>query len=192
MTFQIVAVGTSLGGFHALATVLGGLPKDFALPIAVVQHRSHEDSDSLASLLGNHVQLPVIEVDDKETIKEGHIYICPPNYHLLVEDGHFALSTDAPVLYARPSIDVLFETTAEMFHEGVVGVLLTGMSKDGTAGLRRIKELGGYAIVQDPAAAEGHIMPKAAIDSVAVDRILPLEEIALFLTTLCARQRTEV
>jgi two-component system chemotaxis response regulator CheB len=191
MTFQIVAVGTSLGGFHALATVLGGLPKDFALPIAVVQHR-HEDSDSLASLLGNHVQLPVIEVDDKETIREGHIYICPPNYHLLVEDGHFALSTDAPVLYARPSIDVLFETAAEMFHEGVVGVLLTGMSKDGTAGLNRIKELGGYAIVQDPTAAEGYIMPKAAIDSVAVDRILPLEEIAPFLTTLCAGQRTEV
>jgi two-component system chemotaxis response regulator CheB len=87
---------------------------------------------------------------------------------------------------------VLFETAAEMFHEGVVGVLLTGMSKDGTAGLNRIKELGGYAIVQDPTAAEGYIMPKAAIDSVAVDRILPLEEIAPFLTTLCAGQRTEV
>ena len=192
MAFQFVAVGTSLGGFHALATVLGGLSKDFPLPIAVVQHRSHEDSHDLTPLLGNKLQLPVTEVDDKETIKEGHIYICPPNYHMLVENGHFALSTDAPVLYARPSIDVLFETAAEIYREAVIGVLLTGMSKDGTAGLKRIKELGGYAVVQDPAAAEGQIMPRAAIDSVAVDKVLPLEDIAVFLTLLCAGLRTQV
>lgn len=192
MAFQFVAVGTSLGGFHALTKVLGGLSRDFPLPIAVVQHRSHEDSDGFAPLLGNHMQLPVVEVEDKEEIKDGHIYVCPSNYHLLVEEGQFALSTDAPVLYARPSIDVLFESAAEAFREGVIGVLLTGMSKDGTAGLKRIKEVGGYAVVQDPAAAEGHVMPKAAIDSVAVDRVLPLDEIAPFLAALCAGQRTGV
>ena len=192
MAVHFVAVGTSLGGYHALKTVLGGLAKDFPLPIAVVQHRSHEDSAAFAPLLASHLQLPVVEVDDKLAIKEGHIYVCPSNYHLLVEDDHFALSADAPVLHARPSIDVLFESAAEAFRDSVIGVLLTGMSKDGTAGLKRIKEVGGYAVVQDPAAAEGQVMPKAAIESVAVDKILPLEEIAPFLTAFCAGQRTEV
>jgi two-component system chemotaxis response regulator CheB len=192
MAFQFVAVGTSLGGFQALKTVLGALPKDFPLPLAVVQHRSYEDSEALASLLGSCTQLPIVEVNDKEEIKDGRIYVCPSNYHLMVDGHHFALSTDAPVLHARPSIDVFFESAAESFHEGVIGILLTGMSKDGTAGLTKIKEYGGYAVVQDPAAAEGHIMPEAAIASVAVDKVLPIEEIAPFVTALCAGQRTEV
>jgi two-component system chemotaxis response regulator CheB len=109
-----------------------------------------------------------------------------------VECTSFAISTDAPVLYARPSIDVLFESAAESFRDAVIGVLLTGMSRDGTSGLRRIKEVGGYAVVQDPAGAVGLVLPKAAIDSVRVDKILPLEEIAPFLSALCAGQRTEV
>lgn len=192
MAFQFVAVGASLGGFHALSSVLGGLPKDFSLPIGVVQHRSYDDSDSLAPLLQSQSQLPVAEIDDKEEIKDGRIYICPSNYHLLIEDGCFALSTDAPVLYARPSIDVFFESAADTFHDSLLGILLTGMSKDGTAGLRRIKELGGYAIVQDPEAAEGRVMPKAAIDAIAVDKILPLGDIASFLATLSPGQRTNV
>jgi len=191
MVCQFVAVGTSLGGFHALTTVLGGLSKDFPVPIAVVQHRSHEDSDALAPLLASQMKLKVVEIDDKLPMQEGSIYVCPSNYHLLVDGKHFALSTDAPVLHARPSIDVFFESAAEAFHEGVIGVLLTGMSKDGTSGLRKIKEQGGYVVVQDPSAAEGRIMPKTAIDSVEVDKILPLEEIAPLLTALCAGQRTE-
>src|SRR5439155_3927255 len=178
MAFQLVVLGTSLGGFNALKTVLGALPQDFPLPVAIVQHRSHEESEALASLLAGETQLPVIEVDDKEEIKEGSVYVCPSNYHLMVDANHFSLSTDAPVLHARPSIDVLFESAAESFREGVIGVLLTGMSGDGTAGLKRIKERGGYALVQDPADAKGHIMPETAIASVAADKILPLEEIA--------------
>ena len=188
MAFQLVAVGTSLGGFNALKTVLGALPKDFLPPVAIVQHRSHEDSEGLAPLLAGNTQLPVIEVDDKEEIKEGRIYVCPANYHLMVDGSHFALSTDAPVLHARPSIDVFFESAAESFRGGVIGVLLTGMSEDGTAGLKRIKERGGFALVQDPAEAKGHIMPETAIASGAVDKILPLEEIAPFITALCAGQ----
>ena len=151
MSFQFVAVGTSFGGFHALKTVLGGLRNDFPLPIGVVQHRSHEDSEAFTPLLANHTPLPVLEVEDKEPIREGYIYVCPPNYHLLVDGDHFALSTDAPVFHARPSIDVLFES-----------------------------------------AAAGRIMPKAAIASVVVDKILPLEEIAPSLTALCVGQRTVV
>ena len=192
MAFQFLAVGTSLGGFHALKAVLSALPKDFPLPIAVVPHRSSDDSDALAGLLSNHTPLRVTEVEDKDSIKAGHVYICPSNYHLLIDDRHFALSMDAPVLHARPSIDVFFESVAESFRDRVIALLLTGMSKDGTAGLKRIKEYGGFVVVQDPLAAEGHIMPQAAIASVAVDKILPLQEIAPFLLQLCAGQRTKV
>jgi two-component system chemotaxis response regulator CheB len=189
MTWQFIAIGASLGGFQALRTVLGALPNDFVLPVGLVQHRSSEDSEVFASLLANHTELPVIEVNDKEEIRNGCIYVCPSNYHLLVDHGQFALSTDEPVLHARPSIDVFFESAAEAYRESVIGVLLTGMSRDGTAGLARIKEKGGFTIVQDPAAAEGRIMPEAAIASVAIDKILPLEDIGPFLTGLCARTK---
>jgi two-component system, chemotaxis family, protein-glutamate methylesterase/glutaminase len=192
MDVRIVAVGTSLGGFQALRTVLGALTKDFRVPIAVVQHRSHNDSELFASLLATELQLPLIEVEDKQPISDGHVYICPANYHLLIDDDHFALSADEPVIYARPSIDVLFESAAESFGQSAVGVLLTGMSRDGSAGLRKIKQCGGFTVVQDPATAEGPAMPEAAIASVTVDKILPLEEIAPFLMELCARQRSQV
>jgi two-component system chemotaxis response regulator CheB len=184
MNMEFVAIGTSLGGFEALRVVLGALPKDFYPPVAVVQHRSPEDSEGFAPLLAAYTRLPIIEVDDKEEIRNGHIYVCPSNYHLLVDNGHFALSTDEPVLYARPSIDVLFESVADAYGEGAIGVLLTGMSKDGTAGLARIKENGGVAVVQDPVAAEGRIMPETAIASVAIDKVLPLEEIGPLLTEI--------
>src|SRR5438105_6460575 len=110
MAFQLVAIETSLGGFHALKMVLGALPKDFMLPIAVVQHRSHDDSEAFAPLLAGQTRLPVIEVEDKEPIKPGHVYVCPANYHVLVDGDHFGLSIDAPVLHARPSIDVLCDS----------------------------------------------------------------------------------
>jgi two-component system, chemotaxis family, protein-glutamate methylesterase/glutaminase len=192
MAFRFVAVGTSLGGFEALKIVLGALPKDFPLPIGVVQHRSNEDSEAFASFLGNYTQMPVLEVDDKEMISEGHIYVCPSNYHLLIDGDHFALSTDAAVLHARPSIDLFFESAAESFHEDLIGMLLTGMSRDGAAGLQRIKEKGGYTVVQDPAAAEGHLMPQAAIAAGPVDKVLPLEDIAPLLIGLCAGQRIQI
>jgi two-component system chemotaxis response regulator CheB len=183
--FQIVTIGTSLGGFEALRVLLGGLPKDFPLPVAVVQHRSYEDCEAFAPLLAGHTQLPVIEVEDKQEIREGQIYLGPPNYHLLVERSHFALSADEPVMHARPAIDVFFETAADAFGAGVVGVLLTGMSRDGSAGLRKIKARGGFAVVQDPKTAEGAWMPQAAISSVLVDQVLRLEDIASLLVELC-------
>ena len=186
MTWRFIAIGTSLGGFHALKTVVGSLPEDLPVPIAVVQHRSFEDSEAFAPLLAAQTKLRVVEVNDKEPIESGNVYLCPSNYHLLIDDQHFALSTDGPVLHARPSIDVLFESAAEAYRDGAIGVLLTGMSKDGAAGLAKIKENGGFALVQDPLAAEGHIMPEAAIASVAVDKVLPLEDIADFITELCA------
>ena len=187
--FQMIAVGTSLGGFEALKTILGGLPEDFPAPIAVVQHRSGEDS-GLLGLMAPHVKLPLVEVEDKEEIRGGYVYFCPPNYHLVAEHDYFALSADSPVLHARPSIDVLFESVAESFGERAIGVLLTGMSRDGTSGLAKIKQFGGLAVVQDPTSAEGQTMPESAIASVAIDKVLPLAEIAPFLVELCAGQRS--
>ena len=188
MVCEFVVIGTSLGGFQALQIVLGDLPRDFPLPIAVIQHRSSDDS-MLTPLLGTHVLLPVVEIEDKQPISPGQIFIGPSNYHVLIDSRHFALSTDAPVLHARPSIDVLFESAAEAFGDGVAGVLLTGMSRDGTSGLKRIRECGGWVVVQDPLTAEGRVMPEAAIESEAADRILPLEKIAAFLMDLPVGQR---
>jgi len=189
MSLELVVIGTSLGGFHALKTVLGALGRDFPLPIVVVQHRSFEESELLVPLLSDFVQLPVCEADDKQEIKPGQIFVCPPNYHILIDGSLLALSTEAPVLYARPSIDILFESAAECFGAGVLGVLLTGMSRDGTAGLKRIRECGGFTVVQDPLTAQGYIMPEAAIENAVVDKVLALEKIAPFLLDLPVVQR---
>lgn len=185
MKADLVVVGTSLGGLAALEILLGGLPREFPLPVAVVQHRGIDSDDTLTLLLQVHCQLTVMEPDDKEPIESGRVYIAPPGYHLLVDRGSFALSMDAKVCYARPSIDVLFESAAESYRERVIGVVLTGASKDGSEGLARIKERGGLAVVQDPKGAEAPTMPEAAIAKVKVDRVLPLPEIAPFLNLYC-------
>jgi two-component system, chemotaxis family, protein-glutamate methylesterase/glutaminase len=185
--YKIVVVGASLGGLRALGILLSGLPEDFALPVAIVQHRGSDLDNTLTPILQRHSALPVGEAEDKEVIRAGHVYLSPANYHLLVEKGNFALSTDAAVVYARPSIDVLFESAAETYEEGVIGVLLTGANTDGAQGLAKIKEHGGISVVQEPSTAESSIMPKAAIAKSVIDRVLPLSEIAPFLVNLLNR-----
>ena len=131
------------------------------------------------------------EAEDKEAIEHGHVYLAPPDYHLLVErGGGLALSTDDRVQYARPSIDVLFESAADAYRERCIGVVLTGLNEDGAAGLARIKELGGVAIVEDPRTAERSEMPAAALAATNADVILPLAEIGLFLYGLLAGTKT--
>lgn len=174
-----VVVGASAGGFHALTTLLARLDADFLAPIIVVQHLSPEGSSQTAPYLDRSSSLSVKEVDEKELPLPGRVYLAPPNYHLLIEhDLTLCLSVDPRVNYSRPSIDVLFETAAEAHLDRLVAVLLTGSNKDGTEGCRRVKQLGGTVIVQDPAGAESPVMPQSAIDEVEVDHILPLEEIA--------------
>jgi len=126
----------------------------------------------------------VREAEDKDPLLPGRVYLAPPRYHLLVERGKLALSTEAPDNYAQPSIDVLFESAAASYREGVVGVLLTGSNADGAQGLSAIKRAGGLAIVQDPETAEARAMPDAAIARGAADMILPLCEIGVFLAGL--------
>ena len=181
---RVVVVGTSLGGMRALEVMLGGLTSDFPLPIAIVQHRGTEwdgQQSQLARLLQRHTPLGVVEATDKDPLVGGRVYLAPPDYHLLVDDGCLALSVDARVYHARPSVDVLFESAAEVYRQRVIGVLLTGASADGTAGAQRIKERGGTVIAQDPRSAESAIMPGAAISAGVVDRVLPLAEIGPYL-----------
>ena len=178
MAFELVVVGTSLGGFDALKVLLGGLPASFPLPLAIVQHQGSSPGGDLARLLQRYSALPVADAEDKDALLPGRVYLAPIGYHLLVERGSVALSTEGPVLYARPSIDVLFESAADAYGVGVIGVALTGASRDGAAGLARIKRRGGLAIVQDPATAVRRTLPDAALASTSVDWTVPLPEIA--------------
>ena len=184
--YDLVVVGTSWGGLHALRTLIGGLPDSFQMAVTLVQHR-HRDSDHLLrTLLQENSSLRVFEVEDKMPLEHGHIYVAPPNYHTLVEPGHFSLSTEAPVRFSRPSIDVTFSSAADSYTHRTVGIVLTGANADGADGLRRISDRGGLALVQDPATAESPVMPAAARTAVPRARVMSLEDIATFLAALPA------
>ena len=184
--YDIAMVGTSWGGLAALRTLVGGLPESLSMAVAIVQHR-HKDSDHLLRmLLQERATLTVCEVEDKMPIEHGRIYVAPPDYHTLVEPGHFSLSTEAPVRYSRPSIDVAFGSAADSYAHRTVGVVLTGANADGAEGLRMISDRGGLAIVQDPETAESPMMPRAAARAVPRARVMPLPEIVRFLGALPA------
>lgn len=183
--FELVVIGCSLGGMHALNTILSSLGHDFHVPVAVVQHRHKRSNENLPDYFRRSTHLCVVDAIDKQWIKPDCVYFAPADYHLLVERGAFSLSVDAAVAHSRPSIDVLFESAADAYADRVVGVILTGMNDDGARGARRIKHRGGFVIAQDPKTAEAPAMPQAAIDAAAVDRILPLDRIGPFLVELC-------
>lgn len=174
----VVVVGASAGGFRALERVLRTLPPTFSLPIVAVQHRSRESTDAYAEVIGGTTALPVRDADDEAPLRAPGVYLGPPDYHVLVEPGRLVLSVDEPVAFSRPSIDVLFESAADAYGPGVVAVLLTGANQDGARGLARVKQAGGFAIVQDPHTAESPEMPAAGIAYAPVDRIVPLDRIA--------------
>jgi two-component system chemotaxis response regulator CheB len=186
---ELVAIGTSLGGLNALSCLLRALPPDFAVPIVIVQHRGTSDS-GLADLLQHETGFRIIEAEDKLPLEAATAYLAPPDYHLFVEQqGLLALSTEAPVRAARPSIDVLFETAADAYGPALLAVLLTGASTDGAAGVARVKARGGRVVVQDPSTAESHAMPSAAIAAAAVDYVVPLDNIAAYLVSLVEGSR---
>ncbi len=190
MSYGMVVIGGSKGGMRALQVVLGTLPAGFPLPVAVALHREKGSGEELAVLLQKTTPLVVVEPDDKETILPGRIYLAPPDYHLLVDGSHFALSIDELVEYARPSLDVLFESAVEVFREKLIGVILTGENQDGARGLAAVKARGGLTVVQDPATAEAPSMPAAAIAAVPGATILSPEAIGPFLAEQCVKSET--
>jgi two-component system chemotaxis response regulator CheB len=194
VAYEIAVVGTSWGGLTALHALIAGLPEGFALPLVIVQHR-HKQSDSvLATLLQDRSpqSLAVFEVEDKMPIAPGSAYVAPADYHLLVEQGYFSLSTEAPVRFSRPSIDVTFVSAADSYGERAVGIVLTGANTDGSRGLERIFDRGGLAFVQDPRTAESATMPEAAIRCVPEARVLTIAQIAEALGALPTSHRAPV
>jgi two-component system, chemotaxis family, protein-glutamate methylesterase/glutaminase len=181
---SIVVVGTSWGGLNALRELIGRLPGDFGLPIVLIQHRHRQSDHLLSTLLQERTSLPVVEVEDKAPIERGTIYVAPADYHLLVDRDAFTLSTEAPVRYSRPSIDVTFYSAADTFGRETVGVVLTGANSDGSRGLRRIFDRGGLTLVQEPVTAESPAMPAAAVRCVPGARVLSIAEIASVLGSL--------
>jgi len=190
MAYSVVGIGSSWGGLAAMSKLLGGLPRDFSVPIVVVQHRSSDSDRLLADLIQDATDLTVSEADDKEPLTAGTVHIAPANYHVLVEDGFLSLSLDAPVRFSRPSIDVMLTSAADTYGSEAIGVVLTGANEDGARGLADIVRRGGCALVQDPRTAEIAIMPSAAVKAVPSAQVLPLEALAPRLIELSHAQAT--
>lgn len=181
---EAVVIGGSAGAVHALLEILPDLPADYTRPLLLVVHLPPRSESNLAALLADRCRLAVKEAEDKEPIEPGTVYLAPPNYHLLVEpDRRLSLSSDEPVLYSRPSIDVLFESAADAYGDTLAGLILTGANADGANGLRAVAAAGGLAMVQSPANAEASAMPQAALDRCPAALILNLSEISAFLRT---------
>lgn len=176
---RAVAIGTSAGGVEALSAVLPALPRTFPAAVFVVIHLPRDKPSLLAEIFAARCQVEVREAQDKEPVQPGVVYFAPPDYHLLVDEGPaLALSVDDPVLFSRPSIDVLFQSAAEVYGAELAGVVLTGGNEDGCTGLQAIAKEGGACIVQDPETAQAAYMPRASRDKVPSARVLPLERIA--------------
>jgi len=183
--YQAVVVGASMGGMQALKILLGQLPEHFQLPVIVVQHQVADADGFLVNYLNRQCKIRVKEACFNEIILASNVYISPPAYHLLIEEERtFSLSVDLPVNYSIPSIDVLFESAADVYGEHLVGVILTGANSDGSQGLDKIKKAGGLTLVQDPTTAEAPEMPNSAIQATKIDHILGIEKIGVFLRGL--------
>ena len=180
---ELIVVGASAGGVSALQQLLAALPAGLPMPVLVVLHLPRDRPSGIASLLDGGCALPVREAEDKQPLEPGTVTFAPPDYHLLVEGrDSVALSIDPPVLFSRPAIDPLFESAAEVFGSGVLAILLTGASNDGSAGVARVREAGGQAWIQSPDDAFSPIMPAAALAHAGADAVLTL-------TSLCSRMK---
>lgn len=184
MKYGLVVIGASQGGLQALRVILPALPAGFCLPLVVVQHRSPAAGDTLQVVLQQACALQVQEIKDKQAIAPGIVQLAPPDYHLLVEDEHFALSLEAPVHYARPAIDLLFETAARCYGPRLVGVVLTGTGDDGAQGLAAIQRHGGLTLIESPQTAQAAAMPTAAMAATIGATELELARIGPYLVDL--------
>ena len=182
---EAIVVGASAGGVEALSEILPALRRDARVSVFVVLHQPRERSSLLLDIFRPKCALPVSEPDDKEAVQRGRIYFAPADYHLMIEAGpNMALSIDSLVNYSRPSIDILFETAAEVYGRRLLAIVLSGGNEDGAQGAAVVKDAGGMVIVQDPETAKVSAMPKFALDRVDVDLVLSLPQIAELLSTL--------
>ena len=186
-TYEAIVIGTSAGGLAALFSILRILPSNYFIPIIIVQHRAKDPKDLLEEVLQSKCMIKIEQANEKESILAGKVYLAPPDYHLLIEsDRSFSLSSDEPVQYSRPSIDVLFESASLAYHSKLIGIVLTGANSDGSMGLTAIQKSGGFVIVQDPEEAMFQAMPTAAIKATNTDHIWSLTAIQNFLLTIHA------
>lgn len=185
----ILVVGGSAGSLEPLMRMVGQLPAQGCYAVVAVIHRKAAPGSVLADLLAARTKLEVKEVEDKEPLHAGILYLAPPDYHLLFE-GRSMLVLDASekVHYSRPSIDVSFESAATAFKANVIAVLLSGANADGAEGMRRIKAAGGVTIVQEPATAEVYFMPQQAIRLGAAIHVVPAADLPLFVAAMVSQK----
>jgi two-component system chemotaxis response regulator CheB len=182
---EAIVIGASAGGVEALGLILPALPATFRPSMLIVLHLPRERPSLLVEIYEKRCALPVREADDKEPIEPGTVYFAPPDYHMLVErNRQIALSTEEPVHYSRPSVDVLFESAAQVYGNKLLGVILTGANEDGAAGLHAIHRAGGVTVVQQPDSAKVPLMVVSALQRTPADFVLPLAGIAQLLTGL--------
>lgn len=185
---EAVVIGASAGALEALSVLLPALPAAFNLPVIVVVHLPPDRRSMLAELLQQRCRILVREAEDKEAISRGTAYLAPPDYHLLIElDKSFALSSDEPVHFSRPSIDVLFESAADAYGSALIAIVLTGANADGAKGMGAVAAAGGTAIVQNPESAFAAAMPESALELTPNARVMTLDEIAAYLSVVGMR-----
>jgi Chemotaxis response regulator containing a CheY-like receiver domain and a methylesterase domain len=179
---RIILIGGSAGSLNGVLSILPELTGSLPFAVIIVLHRKPASENILVHLLAAKTRLVVKEAEEKEPILPGHVYIAPADYHLLVEKEYsFSLDVSEKIHYSRPSIDVTFESAAEAFGPNALALLLSGANIDGAAGMQKIKACGGICMVQEPGSAEVGVMPQQAIDTVAVDKILPIEKMAAWI-----------
>lgn len=183
--YKAVMIGGSAGSFQVVASILSALPKNFDLPVFLCLHRLKHVRSGFVEALSLKSSIPVVEPYDKDTIKPGRAYLAPANYHMFIELGNrFALSTEEPVHHSRPSIDLSFITAAQAYRNKLIGIILSGANKDGAVGIKKVADLGGLTIVQDPKDCEVRTMTEATLQITKVDHIMTSEKISNFLSKL--------
>jgi two-component system chemotaxis response regulator CheB len=180
-----IVIGASAGGIEALMVLLPALSPTLAIPVFIVLHLPRDRPSLLPEIFGPKCALVVCEAQDKEPVHPGTIYFAPPDYHLLIDEGPaLALSADELINFSRPSIDVLFESAAEVYGARLLGIILTGANEDGTAGLAAVSSAGGITIVQQPHSAQVKSMVISALNRSPASHVLELAGIAAALGTL--------
>lgn len=190
--YKVIAIGGSAGSLDIILNIISDAPVNNNIVYIIVVHRKNDADSVLADLFSSRTNLKVKEVEDKDYILPGYIYIAPADYHLLLEDQHtFSLDSSEKIYYSRPSINVTFESVAEVFGNEAIGVLLSGANADGAQGLSKIKQAGGFTIVQDPKSAEVDYMPRQAIEQLKPDAVVGSNELPEFINKLISESTSK-